>query len=246
MDGALASNGREERIVPEAPKLEAVPPETIAMLRETDSPTIANAIERFKVRDRCDGFIGGRVRCLFPDLGRMVGHALTVTMSNAHGPVASRDGFWRMFEALAQMPKPSILAVQDISGAPNRVALCGEVMATLARRLGAVGYVTDGAVRDVEEVRALGLHYFAGDVVVSHANFWIADVGVPINLDGQTIRTGDLLHGDANGIVVVPTEVLPDLPDAIATVRRNERELMDFIDSADFTLDGAKKLTGYR
>jgi 4-hydroxy-4-methyl-2-oxoglutarate aldolase len=232
--------------VPESSNFEAVSPETIAMLRETDSPTIANAIERFNVRDRCDGFIGGRVRCLFPDLGRMVGHALTVTMSNAHGPVASRDGYWRMWEALERMPKPSILAVQDISGAPNRVAFCGEVMATLARRLGAVGYVTDGGVRDVEEVRALGMHYFAGEIVVSHANFWVAEVGVPINLDGQTIRIGDLLHGDANGIVVVPTETLPGLPDAIAVVRRNERQLMDFIDSADFTLDGAKKLTGYR
>jgi regulator of RNase E activity RraA len=119
-------------------------------------------------------------------------------------------------------------------------------MATMAQRLGAVGYVTDGTVRDVHEVRALGLAYFASGVCVSHANFWIEEVGVDVLLDGQTVRTGDLLHGDANGIVLVPREVLAGLPDAVNRVREREGELMAFARSEGFTLEGAKKLTGYR
>ena len=131
--------------------------EELAFLRSVDSPTIANAIELFKVRDRCDGFVGGNVRSLFPELPPMVGAALTVTMNDEHGPVKGRDGFWQMFDAIAAMPAPSVVVVKDVSGRPNRVAFCGEVMATLAQRLGAVGYVTDGTVRDLHEVRALGL-----------------------------------------------------------------------------------------
>jgi 4-hydroxy-4-methyl-2-oxoglutarate aldolase len=215
-------------------------------LRSVDSPTIANAIELFKVRDRCDGFIGGKVKALFPDMPPMVGYALTVTMNDEHGEVKSKDGFWKMFDALSQMPAPSILVVKDVSGRPERVAFCGEVMATLAQRLGAVGYVTDGTVRDVHEVQALGLPYFASGVCVSHANFWIEEVGVDIELDGEVIRTGDLLHGDANGIVVVPREVLSGLPEKVASVRDKEGELMAFIRSDDFNMDGAKKLSGYR
>lgn len=220
--------------------------EELAFLRSVDSPTVANAIELFKVRDRCDGFIGGNVRSLFPELPPMVGAALTVTMNDEHGPVKGRDGFWQMFDAIAAMPAPSVVVVKDVSGRPNRVAFCGEVMATLAQRLGAVGYVTDGTVRDLHEVRALGLPYFASGTCVAHANFWIEEVGVDVELDGETIRTGDLLHGDANGIVVVPREVLAGLPEAVESVRTKEAELMAFVRSDAFTMDGAKRLTGYR
>ena len=220
--------------------------EELAFLRSVDSPTVANAIELFKVRDRCDGFVGGNVRSLFPELPPMVGAALTVTMNDEHGSVKGRDGFWQMFDAIAAMPTPSVVVVKDVSGRPNRVAFCGEVMATLAQRLGAVGYVTDGTVRDLHEVRALGLPYFASGTCVAHANFWIEEVGVDVELDGETIRTGDLLHGDANGIVVVPREVLAGLPEAVESVRSKEAELMAFVRGGAFTMDGAKRLTGYR
>ena len=60
----------------------------LAFLQGVDSPTIANAIEPFKVRDRTEGFIGGEVRCLFPEMAPMVGTALTVTMTNTPEPVA--------------------------------------------------------------------------------------------------------------------------------------------------------------
>ncbi len=216
----------------------------LEFLRGVDSPTIANAIEPFKVRDRTEGFIGGEVRCLFPEMPPMVGTALTVRMTNRPGPVAPREPWFRMYEALEQMPAPSVF--QDISGAPSRVALAGEVMATLAKRLGAVGIVTDGGLRDVHEVRALGFGYFAKYLVVSHANFDIVDIGNPITLDGQVVRTGDLLHGDANGIVIVPREVLDGLPEAVAEVRTRERATMDFINSPEYTIALAKERAGYR
>lgn len=219
--------------------------EQLDFLRGVDSPTIANAIEPFKVRDRCDGFIGGTIRCMFPELGVMLGYALTVTMTSKPGPVASRAGYWRMWEALEKAPSPAVVVVQDVSGAPSRCAYFGEVMATLAKRLGAVGIVTDGGVRDVDEVRAMGVHYFAPFPVVSHGNFEIVDVGVPVTLDGQVVRTGDLLHGDANGIVIVPPEVVADLPAAVARIREREQRMIAYIKSDEFTLEGVKNIAGY-
>ena len=219
--------------------------EQLRFLQATDSPTVANAIEPFKVRDRCDGFIGGSVRALFPDLGVMVGFALTVTMTSKPGPIAGREGYWRMWEALERAPKPAVVVVQDVSGAPTRCAYWGEVMATIARRLGAVGVVTDGGVRDLAEVRALGLHYFAPYAVVSHGNFEIVDVGAPVTLDGQRVASGDLLHGDANGIVAVPLQTLAELPEAVQRVREREGRMMEYVKSREFTLAGLRDLSGY-
>jgi len=220
-------------------------PADLDFLSSVDSPTIANAIERFKVRPLTDGFIGGEVRCAFPELGPMVGRSLTVTMRNPGDRPASREGFWRMWEQLEAMTGPTVLMIADQSGAPHRVAYAGEIMSRLARRLGAVGMVTDGALRDLAEVRAMGFHYFMRYPVVSHANFEIATVGEPIDLDGQRIETGDLIHGDANGIVLIPWEILPELAGAVEKVRSAEAADMAFIDGPEFTLAGFKDRKGY-
>lgn len=218
---------------------------TLAFLRGVDSPTIANAVEPFELRDRTEGFIGGRVRCQFPDLGVMVGRALTVTMSNAPGEVTGRDGYWRMWDALDAMEGPVVIAIADASGEPHRVAYAGEVMTTIAIRLGAVGMVTDGALRDVDEVHALGFHYFMQYPVVSHANFGVTSVGEPIILDGQRVETGDILHGDANGIVVIPDAVLGDLLRVVEEVRNKEAATMAFVRGDDFDYAQLKRQSGY-
>ncbi|CAN5784380.1 hypothetical protein BH24CHL4_BH24CHL4_22730 [soil metagenome] len=214
-------------------------------LRTVDSPTMSNAIETVSSRERADGYIGGELRCLFPDLGVMVGQALTIKVSNARGPAAGRDGYWSMWDALEQMPRPSVIVMQDISGEPSRCAYAGEVMTTLAQRLGCVGMVTDGGYRDLAEVHGLGFHYYAAYAVVSHGNFAIHEVGAPVFMDGAWINTGDVLHADMNGIVVVPSETLDDLPAAVDGVRSRERKLMDFIKSEKFSLEGVKSGRGY-
>jgi regulator of RNase E activity RraA len=225
--------------------MNALSAETLDFLRAVDSPTMANAIETFDVRDRCDGYIGGAVECQFPDLGVMVGRAVTVTMTSGPGEVASRDGYWQMWDAVEAMEGPVVIAVQDVSGTPERCAYAGEMMATLAQRLGAVGMVTDGALRDVEEVHALGFHYFMRYPVVSHGNFSIVSVNEPIELDGQAVNPGDILHGDRNGIVIVPDTVLDGLADAVAGIRERESTQLAYMRSPEFSLAELKTRSGY-
>ena len=67
-------------------------------------------------------------------------------------------------------------------------------MATLARRLGVVGLVTDGGVRDINEVRALNFHYFAAGVVPSHGNHRLISVNKPVTIDGVRIEPGDAVE----------------------------------------------------
>jgi regulator of RNase E activity RraA len=227
------------------PALDPLTDDQLAFLRGVDSPIVANAIETFNVRDRAEGFIGGSVQCQFPDLGVLVGRAVTVTMTSGPGNPASRDGYWKMWDAVEAMPGPSVIVIQDVSGEPHRCAYAGEMMATLAQKLGAAGMVTDGALRDVDEVHAIGFHYFMKYPVVSHGNFGIVSVGEPIELDGQRVETGDILHGDRNGIVIVPDEVLHGLPEAVAGIRERESNQLAYMRGDTFSLADLKQRSGY-
>ncbi len=218
---------------------------TLEFLRGVDSPTVANAIETFNLRDRSDGFVGGSVECQFPDLGVMVGRAVTVTMSSAPGAPGNRDGYWKMWDAVAAAEGPTVIAIQDVSGKPERCAYAGEMMATLAQRLGAVGMVTDGALRDVQEVHDIGFHYFMRYPVVSHGNFEIVSVGEPIELDGQRVESGDILHGDRNGIVIVPDAALEGLPAAVQGIREREGAQLEYMRGDSFSLADLKQRSGY-
>ena len=227
------------------PTIAALTPDQLEALRKIDTPTISNAIEAFKVRDRSQGFMGMNIRCLFPDLGVMVGYAVTATAdSTTPGSPRGREGLYRMWEALAAAPKPAVLVIKDLSPRPRHSCHFGEVMGNTAKRLGAVGVVTDGGVRDINEVRALGLHYFAAGLVPSHGNFGILDVGIPVEVDGVLVRPGDLLHGDANGVLVIPAEVTDRLIDEVERVRQREAAMIQFINGPDFSLEGLKKMLG--
>ncbi len=123
----------------------------------------------------------------------------------------------------------------------DAAALKKEVMATIFTRLGAAGLVSDSGVRDIAEVRALKFHYFARGTVSSHANFRIVRVGVPVQVQGLVIRPGDLLHGDENGVLLIPPSLEEALPAKVDAVRSMEGELLDYVRGESFTLDGLRR-----
>ncbi len=210
----------------------------IEYLKTVDSPTVANAIELLKVRPRREGFVPLSVHSLFPQFGRMVGYAVTAqveTVTECYP--TSFDRFVDLYRAVGESPKPAIVAFQEIGGFPDYAAHCGEVMATIFQRQGAIGLVSDSGVRDIPEVRALGFQYFARGTVVSHANFHIVRVGVPIQIHGVTIAQGDILHGDDNGLLSVPRGQESAIQAAVDKVRSRERRLMDWVRSEKFDLE---------
>ena len=217
---------------------QAVPGDLIDALKTIDSPTLSNAIETLGVRERNEGFASLAIRCLFPELGRLCGYAVTAqveTLTRMHP--TSEAVFLDLFKAVEATPKPSVVVFQEIGGHGDYAAHCGEVMATTFARLGAVGLVSDCGVRDVPEVRAVGFRYFARGTVVSHASFRIVRVNVPVQISGVTIQPGDLLHGDENGLLSVPAAALGGVLEAVARVRTRERRLMDLVKSPEFTVD---------
>ena len=218
-------------------------PETNWMdfLKGVDTPTLSNAIETLRLRPQSAGFAPCQICCLFPEFGRMVGYAVTAQVETMTATAGDRTVFLSLYEAVMESPKPAVVAFQEVGPQPDYAAHCGEVMATIFQRLGAVGLVSDCAVRDIPEVRALRFRYFARGAVASHAYFRIVRVGVPIQVQGLPISPGDLLHGDENGLIVVPKEALDKLPAAVDAVRNKEGALMEFVRGPAFTFEGLRQ-----
>jgi 4-hydroxy-4-methyl-2-oxoglutarate aldolase len=210
-------------------------------LKSVDTPTLCNAIELLKVRKDHEGFTPLEIRCLFPELGRMIGHAVTAQVET-YTSMEKRDNrlFLDLYSLLDKGPKPGVIVLQEVGGHGNYAAHAGEVMSSIFHRLGAVGLVSDCGVRDIPEVRRLGFHYFARGAVASHANFRIVRVGVPVQIMGLVIKTGDLLHGDENGLALVPEEKRELIPEMVDRIRAREGKLLDYVRSEAFTLDGLR------
>jgi 4-hydroxy-4-methyl-2-oxoglutarate aldolase len=212
-------------------------PDQIEALRAIDSPTIANAVETFRLRPRGHGFVGQDIRCIYPDLPPMVGYAVTCTVDSTTED-RTGIGFNKLYALLDKAPKPSVVVMQDVGPAPQRSCHAGEIMSTVMKRLGAVGILTNGGLRDVHQVRALQqFQLFCSGLVVSHGNPICVSVGDPVTISGLTIAPGDLLHGDVNGLVLIPTACAQEIIAAAEEVLAREVALLQYINSPDFKLN---------
>src|SRR5271156_59609 len=131
----------------------AVPPAILELLRRFDTPTVCNVIELFAVRPSTAGYMDGRIRACFPNLPPMVGYASTATYrsSAAPGSGAAYSGLNEQVASFADLPGPPVVVFQDLDD-PVTAATFGEIMGTSYQGFGAVGLVTSGAGRDLDQV----------------------------------------------------------------------------------------------
>jgi regulator of RNase E activity RraA len=210
-------------------------------LKRISTPTIANAIELFEVRERNAGYLGPEVRCMFPRLGRMVGYSCTAVITADLPPGARKLPRSEYWESTTAVPSPRVAVIQDLDTPSGTGSFWGEVNANIHRALGFVGAVTNGGVRDLDEMETLGFHAFARVVSVSHAYVHLVDFAGPVRVGGIVVRPGDLLHGDAHGVLTVPREIAPAIAEAAARVEAAERELIAYCRGPEFSLDGLKQ-----
>lgn len=209
-----------------------------------DSCMVANAIDSFNVRLRNAGFADARVRCIFEDAPPMVGYAATARLRSGEPPIGGgnfpdRAEFWN---SILDIPSPRILVLQDMDDHPGRGAFVGDMQAAILKALGCVGYVTNGAVRELPAVRQIGFQLFAGNVAVSHAYAHIFEIGTVINVGGMEVQPGDLLHGDRHGVLTIPLNVAKEIPKAAARLQQEEQQVIDFCRSPDFSVEKLRQI----
>jgi regulator of RNase E activity RraA len=211
-------------------------------LRRYDTPTLANAIETFDVRSYTDGYADSGVRCVLPELPRLVGHAITARITArplAPGATSSGiPGFAALYAHALTQPEPRVVVIEDVDAPDSCGCFWGEVHATIFTALGCDGVVTNGLVRDLPEVAKIGFRLFAGGVGVSHGYADVLEVGCDVTVGGLTVLPGDLIHADVHGVLSVPPDLSRRLPAAADRIIADERSLMNWVRSPDFNLDG--------
>lgn len=219
--------------------------EQIELLRRIDTPTICNAVEKLGIRPPTEGHMGTEVRCLLPDLGVMVGLAVTARFgSTDRAAKHSMAPYWQMWDALDASAKPGVLVTEEIGPDPGRGCILGDGMATVATRLGGIGVVSNSGVRDIAGIRALSFHVFGLGLAPSHGNFGVVEAGTPVTVSGVRVAPGDIVHGDANGVTVFPASVTADVIRLAHEIIAYEAEVFGFFRAPDFSLAGLKKRLG--
>ncbi len=145
--------------------------DALEQIRSIDTCTLSNAIERFRLRLRNEGFANSGVTCRFPALPNIIGYAVTGRIRTYFPPM---NGGWYYdridwFKHIQRAPEPRVIVVQDIDRIAGFGAFLGEIHANVYRALGCVAYVTNGAIRDLPALERLNLQVFAAAVSPSHA-----------------------------------------------------------------------------
>jgi 4-hydroxy-4-methyl-2-oxoglutarate aldolase len=218
---------------------DGAPARALDALRRFDTCLLSNAVERFNVRPRNEGFMIHAPVCRFPHRAPAVGHAVTGRIRTYMQPVTGKCYYehiewWRY---VASVPSPQIVVLQDCDETPGFAALFGEIHARICRALGVVAYITNGAVRDLDAIEALGFQLFAAAVSVSHAYAHVVDFGGPVEIGGIRIDSGDILHGDRHGILSVPPQLVEKLPPIAERIRSEEHDLCALIEGPEFSIE---------
>ena len=215
----------------------------LSLLRRFDTPTVCNVIELFDVRPRNDGFMDRSIKACFPRMPPIVGYATTATFRSAQ-PAEKGDVYSSLVDQvqrnLEEIPTPRIVVFQDLDGEPA-AATFGEVMCTVYQSFDCVGLITSGAARDLEQVERLGFACFASSTIASHGYGRTIELNVPVTVGGVSIRPGDVIHADSNGVTTVPRDLLPEIALACQKFMDAEALILDYARAGDPTVDGLRK-----
>ena len=206
--------------------------EMLEKLLGFSTPTVGNIVATYPNNPHCLDLYNpwkGRwytdqsVRCMFPEMGRRVGYALTVVFS-VPDPEYPALPFQDLIEALGKVKKPSIVVCQQIYPPEilNRAGLFGGQTTSLFKASGVVGVVTNGPSRDVDEMRPLGIQYIMSGVTPEHGDFSLRAINVAVSVAGMDAAPGEIIHMDENGACKFPANRLADVCKNIDALSKEE------------------------
>ena len=212
--------------------------EQIAALKQYDSATIFNAVALKLGLPNLD-YTDHTIRCLLPDLGLVVGFAVTAEVTTNDEDSTALEWI-DYYDYLGSQQGPLIAVFQDMDTSPGRGASFGDGMARVHKRLGVEGVIVGGTVRDLIGIREVGLPVWAWGTVPGHGIFNMNRFGAPVTVGRLRIHSGDLILADGDGCVRIPTEHIDDVLRLAEEVRTREAALFDFYESDGFSLQAMR------
>jgi 4-hydroxy-4-methyl-2-oxoglutarate aldolase len=220
----------------------------IEALAAWDTPALSNALDALRLRPFDTGHTDGSIHRITGGGaagGAMVGRAVTARM------VAREDGedgipVARLHRAISETDGPVVVVIEDLDEPPGAGAFLGEVNGSLLAALGIAGLITNGRVRDAADLRRLPYPVHAAGLCVARSYMRLTEVGVPVTVAGLPVRPGDILHGDEHGVLAVPPEALPGILDKAELIREDEKKIVAWSRSDDFSVPGLLALRRVR
>ena len=177
-------------------------------LKRWNTPTIYNGWEQITATNPCtDAFNPEETRDFMPQMGPIVGRAVTVRIepSNPSHRDSGSDASARYREYVARIAGPKIVVVQDLDKPRTIGSFWGEVNSNIHRALGCVGTITDGAIRDLDEMTNAGFKALARRLCVGHAAVHPVGWNCEVEVFGRKIQPGQLIHADKHGFLAIPS-----------------------------------------
>jgi regulator of RNase E activity RraA len=214
-----------------------IDPDVLAGLKAIDTPTITNVVATYPKSPLCLGlynpwtenwYTDASIRCLYPELGAVAGHAVTCVYGLPDPSFSGRLSHMDVLDALEAMPKPTILIIQQ-KWPPHLMAkagLAGELMVTSMQSLGCAGLLSNGPSRDVDAIRRMRFQMLLGGVTAGHGEMAVHAVNVPVSVGGMDVMPGDMVHMDENGAVKFPAHLAPTVLDNARAVLAEEADLL--------------------
>jgi regulator of RNase E activity RraA len=212
-----------------------------AFLRSIDTPTVCNLIEIVAPERRGAGYTVANLHCPFPDLPPMVGFAKTVAIRSRNKVSGASYMQKRMdyLDYVAAEPRPSVVMIEDKDQPAGYGAFWGEVQTNVHKALGCLGTVTNGSIRDIAQV-AEGFQMLAGSISPSHAYVHVVEFGVPVTIHGMEVESGDLIHADRHGAVVVPVDQIDAMAKAMDGLLKQEARIISAARKPGVTVEEIK------
>ena len=208
-----------------------VPSESeLEFLRSIDTPTVCNLVEIVAPERRGHGYTVRHLHCPFPQLPPIVGFARTVTFKAKDAAPLGQGAYMQRrldyLDYVAAEPRPSIMVMEDLDGEyVGYGAFWGEVQSNVHKALGCLGVVTSGSIRDIPMI-APGFQMLAGSIVPSHAYVHVVDFAIDVTVHGMAVQSGNLIHADRHGAIVVPADKIGAMRSALDALSAREAKII--------------------
>ena len=226
--------------------------ELIKEIEKYDTPSVTNVVASYPGREKlCMGLYSpwtqhwasnNDLHCHFPELGSRAGFVITYVIGMQE-PGFNRLSYADLFDAIEKTPKPAYIVLkQDLpEEIMKKCGPTGGMLCTAFKKLGAVGLITDGPVRDIEEIRPMDFQYMSNGVAPGHGVVFVRAVNVPVRVCGVDYAPGEIVHTDINGAVKFPADKLEEVAKRLKIISDYEKKRADMVNAAEPTAEAVKK-----
>jgi 4-hydroxy-4-methyl-2-oxoglutarate aldolase len=214
----------------------------VEQLLEFETPLITEAMVLMGCTDSEKLYFGQELQLQTKLSNPVCGIALILEVdTSTPGHVFKLDDYWESLQMIKDSPVPIMMVMKCVGARPQHECALGDGMAKTLVASGSAGLVTDGAVRDIGQIERAGYSVFSFGTISNHCSMIYRFAKEPVTLAGVTIKNGDLIHGDSDGLTTIPQEFHHGIVNACIATRDFETKVHTFWRRSDQSIEAKRE-----